>query len=758
MIVAIYVEYAPGEYDRLDMFDDEKITLKFKVKDSADIGKMFSTYSQTFTVPASDKNNRLLDYFFDTTVVRSSTKYVNAKLYVNDTLFKLGKIGLNEAAMKHNSQTNYNINFFTGLSTLKDLVGDDLLSEVFGNNKCLRAWTPNSLSYQLGSETFTISPGSYPVRNFVPLASKKRVWTFGDGGPNDIKWNGANTTKLIGLDEVRPAVGLLDVLLIVFQHYNINIDISDFSDDELINTYIHCNGPNFRPLPFTYRFNAPGGMQNINSPQGPYTPWNTQINPTNNEIFEIFYIEDPNTQHLNAQVQITLYPVITAPNADSNVIKYKIIDKRPATFGNILKDAIAPSYTNSSGQLFFAIIYDVDPYALGMNTNSQVPMKFSVEIDSNFFFTYTQSSANFIATFDTAGYPQDFYQDGISQNTSINIPNFNITDFLQGIPKIKVIDFLSSLFKMFNARVIEPLNGTSTISYWIDGKSFYSGEVDYSDYVNSETHTIKPPDVYKTLSFSHKQGKYKSSVDYALVNTNNPNSKEYAQLLYSTTNQYDKNTYDVKTAFTVVPNVKILGSNMVTWYAFTSDDGTANATYGTIYKANTEDFTIFCFNGQGSVINTATGGFGSIGIKDVIGNVSPYIGVYNLTSLATSYTITPFYDSLGFKDEVSVANNNFIYTNNLYSKFYKSDINRLYNPNTKIFTFEGYLPADKILSFSLRNLIIIGNQKYTIEEADIDITTGKCKLVLMNYAPVNVSTSIFGLAPIPPITIQTEIL
>ena len=55
MTVEVYIQ---GQ--KLDLFDDESINVTQSVQDVNDISKVFGDYSQTFSVPASARNDHLL--------------------------------------------------------------------------------------------------------------------------------------------------------------------------------------------------------------------------------------------------------------------------------------------------------------------------------------------------------------------------------------------------------------------------------------------------------------------------------------------------------------------------------------------------------------------------------------------------------------------------------------------------------------------------------------------------------------------------
>jgi len=42
------------------------------------------------------------------------------------------------------------------------------------------------------------------------------------------------------------------------------------------------------------------------------------------------------------------------------------------------------------------------------------------------------------------------------------------------------------------------------------------------------------------------------------------------------------------------------------------------------------------------------------------------------------------------------------------------------------------LPTYEMARFSLRNTVVIGNRRYKVEEAQLNLVTGKCSMLLSN--------------------------
>lgn len=60
MITKIYIGSS-----KLDLFDNENITLNLSVADVSDITKNTTDYTQSFNVPATDVNNEIFSHYYE---------------------------------------------------------------------------------------------------------------------------------------------------------------------------------------------------------------------------------------------------------------------------------------------------------------------------------------------------------------------------------------------------------------------------------------------------------------------------------------------------------------------------------------------------------------------------------------------------------------------------------------------------------------------------------------------------------------------
>ena len=63
--VILYIKDNDGNYQQTEMFNDESITITSKIQDARDISKVFTDFTQTFTVPASKENNKVFEHWYN---------------------------------------------------------------------------------------------------------------------------------------------------------------------------------------------------------------------------------------------------------------------------------------------------------------------------------------------------------------------------------------------------------------------------------------------------------------------------------------------------------------------------------------------------------------------------------------------------------------------------------------------------------------------------------------------------------------------
>ena len=133
---------------RVELFGDETISLTQTIQNIKDINKVFTDFTQTFSIPATKETNKLFKHYYNFDIVGGfdARLKTSGSIKLNGADFKKGKIKLEGVDLKDNKPHTYRVTFFGDLVELKDLIGEDLLSDLW--------WLDNAKEDGTGQPTF----------------------------------------------------------------------------------------------------------------------------------------------------------------------------------------------------------------------------------------------------------------------------------------------------------------------------------------------------------------------------------------------------------------------------------------------------------------------------------------------------------------------------------------------------------------------------------------------------------------------------
>jgi hypothetical protein len=246
---------------RLDLFDDEEITINLSVQNVQDISKVFTDFTQGFTVPASPRNNEILQHYYNPNITgssittetggspvwnsigitwntwttawnagASSTSVTNtfdgrlrqeARIEINSLPFRTGVVEIENVQLKGTEPYAYTMTFFGDVVGLSDLFGDDYLYDLDFSAYDF-AYTDDKVFDRLTSEAHD------PI--FMPLMSPVKNWFYdsGSGGSSHADNNiahhtggGHGSSHGINYYELKPAIKVTAVLSAIQAKYGI---------------------------------------------------------------------------------------------------------------------------------------------------------------------------------------------------------------------------------------------------------------------------------------------------------------------------------------------------------------------------------------------------------------------------------------------------------------------------------------------------------------------------------------------------------
>ena len=115
--VSIFVYGDDGQATRLELFEDENISINSSIQNINDISKVFTDFTQSFTVPATKNNNEVFKHWYENSLDGgfNATKRKDAYIELDTLTFRKGKIQLEKASYKKGDIDNYTVTFFGSL-------------------------------------------------------------------------------------------------------------------------------------------------------------------------------------------------------------------------------------------------------------------------------------------------------------------------------------------------------------------------------------------------------------------------------------------------------------------------------------------------------------------------------------------------------------------------------------------------------------------------------------------------------------------
>ena len=457
---------------RVDLFKDEKIQITSSIQNIQDISKVFTDFSQSFTVPCSHNNNSIFDYFYNNDVDGSfkAKERADARIEINNVPFRKGKVQLEGAEVKNNKADSYKITFYGDVVTLKDLFGELKLQDLDYSDIAFD-YTGDNVKNTITSST------DLPVR--FPLISSDRVWEYGAGE------NISTPLGAIDYGELYPAIQDRAILNAIASHQDIDVTFNSIFIDS-----------DYFKKSFTYWKNSKEGTF---TSKGESLEFNDPVSdsPLKNSIANVKYI-DPNIyltsgwEPLGNGIQETSIYISTSPANEYLIDVYK-----NGTFSNTIS-------SNGATAGLHVIASESNTVSLNDEYSYEVRLQggsgdVSGSVQSSYGFTEVdeQDPNNIVSQYNYTEWTTPLTLVSVSTNM----------DFKSTAPDMKVSDWFSGILKQFNLTCY-PLDEEKTyqiepLEQWYN----YGGELDITPYTEIKSIKIDRPKLYKRISFEWQNTK-----------------------------------------------------------------------------------------------------------------------------------------------------------------------------------------------------------------------------------------------------------
>lgn len=450
MILRIYIEN-----QLLDLFDDENIELNSSVANTEDISKVNTDYTRTFTVPASDNNNKLFKHYYNADIDNTFDARVkkNARIEFEGMPFRTGKMRLEKVAVKNGRPSAYTINFWGNLVNLKTLLKDDLL-----NILDLSAYDHN---YNYSAVASGLTAGLFDRDIIYTLLSQRRQFMYSSDPSDD-----TNTDKLVNIayngenrgiiwSDLKPSIRLLCLIEAIEAKYGITFSRDFFGRHEFKEQYIWLNnteGANYTE-------------QLIDWTSGSATDFG--LNLTTNQWVV--------TAPYSGALELVKYRLEITPQPGYETIPYKIIVKKGTDVFTTI---------DATGHFTTEFLTPPDPpFVITFHVSAAATFEYEADLLMRAIFTFGHT--------DRAAHA----------NANIITDKFDVA---LSLPKLKTIDFLKGLFNAFKLVAIPDNLGNVYVNNIDD---YYSeGTIhDITKWVDSEKYDVERGKIFQTINFAFQE-------------------------------------------------------------------------------------------------------------------------------------------------------------------------------------------------------------------------------------------------------------
>ena len=655
---------------RVDLFNDEKIVVKSSVQDIADIAKVFTDFSQSFTLPASDNNNEIFGFYYnnDNDSFDANTR-VDARIEIDFNKFRKGKLQLEGTTIKNNQIESYKVTFYGDVVTLKDVIGEAKLRDL--------DYSSISQNYSGSDVEDSITDPTFRDIRF-PLISSDRIWTYNDGSGIDLP------AQAVGFDELFPAVSDAKIMEIIEDTFNVTFQGNFLTDQRFKKSYTwwkNSNNPNFTSEPIDITFNPLGTSCTTDIPNAvgtnvvnvKYVNLNTFPTPPNfgNWIFNTF----------NHTVQIAVFNTSTSSNFFVDVYKNGTLINTITGSNSIVQNIVVQN--NFSGL--------DDEYTFQFRSNGAMSFDFNVE------YTFQGQYLESVFAFQTLTETCNYTTTGLLTSGTLNLTTT--------APDMKVTDWLAGTLKQFNLTCY-PLEEEKTYQIEPLEDWYAAGDIiDITKYVNTDTIQVDRLKLYNEINFEYVKSKAFLNDAFEGIN-----ARQYGNLKEVFNN--DGGKYEVKLPFETLlfTNFDTINGNLQVSYCLEEPTVPVKPYIPKPVKLYLQDSKVCEFYFNDGTSNNQVSSYMPFGQEIQYNNAE---------------------HSINFGEEVSSLSNNVV-TNSLYQTYYQSYLVNLFNTKSRKVSLECMLPLEILTKLTLDDAIIVRDKKYRINDMTSDLTSGLVKMVLVS--------------------------
>jgi hypothetical protein len=687
------------EGQEVEMFKDESFTLTQNIQDIRDISKIFTDFSKTFNVPASKINNKLFKHFHNFHILGfDARKKKDAVIFMNYKPFKEGKIKLEGVQLKNNEPTSYKLTFYGNTVGLKDVLGEDMLSGLVNlsyfnfdyTDANIESYLTDGLDKEFFGDTIEdalIFPLITTNSRLIYDSSESNTDTIKNANPY-----GSSVDVGVPLNELKPAIRLYTIIKAIEAQYDEITFKKDF--------FSQSNLP-FYDL-YLWLHNKEGKLfldqdaQYLVSGFTPIEGSSSVISGFKGGSFKNEFNEKDSTRELK---------VFVNPNVDA---PYNLV-------------------INKDGEQFKKF-----ENLSGSTINGQPSKADNIEIPNGTYTFYIETESTSSYSVDVgivndkkglfAGKDKILYRGSASLSTNkvVNIPSL--------VPKMKIIDFLTGLFKMFNLTAYVNIDNEIIVQTLDD---FYSSSTKVWDITKNLDKNESVID--SVLPFKEIDFKYKGTDTFLANNHRELASKDWGSLSYRDGDKFDGKNYSVEIPFEHMKFERLYRTTAGVVQTTTDANGNtineiSNIQYGYSVNENQAPYLT-----KPLIFYAASGIASAVKVRSLDDQT---ISIASPAKLPLNSQLNVFFgisegQSLNYNQEFDEWNRKPV-TKTLFKTYYEGYVKDMMDVRKRLSTFKAYLSMEMMHNLSLADRIIVFDDIYRINKIVTDFSTNKSTLELTN--------------------------
>ena len=741
--------FGVATFERIDFFGFESIELNSTVQDVRDISKIFTDYSQSFSVPASSKNNKIFKHYYNTMLDNSFDARIKqrAEIYLNGMIFKVGYIRLSKAILKGGRPHSYKVTFFGGLSTLSNVLGKDKLSDLTAldvyNHDYDESTVYNGFTTGLGLQGTDMVVSTN--RDIIyPAISSDAHWyydstastapvTYNQGLSRNLYNSGGTSTYGISYIDLKPAIKVSNIIDAISDKYaSLNFSGDFFGSNEFNNLYmlLHNNKGVLSPtssevndVSITYRL----GTDDSNSDFVESASSVEDLRPLTT-YWELTNVTSAgSTEYRVYQYALDIAITNTVKSGGGTTPKY---DVKVFNGAQLINQFIGLEGAQTVQQILCTqepTTWDDIKIEVASISTELTQYELDLTLTKRRYKLYGNTAEDICDISNFGGVPVT----SVSLYTTAVAGVQNLVSTIEvtrNIPKMSLIEFLKGLFNMFNLTAYVDEVGTTVVlplaEYYRNG-----ADIDITGLVDNSELSIKRMPLYKNISF-----KYSEPNTFGILNKNEQTDSEYGDLDYNTNEDgqafdlaFDGRAYDIKLPFEKMyyermsDQVDVLDRTELGWGWLVSDEESPVLTKPLLFYNNVqlvEDTRHqIGFVGQNASIDQYN--------RPSNTNAQEYF-----STITGDWVTTPATKSINFNAEFDEFTNQ-LSSNGLFRLYYDNYIKSVFDKRTRVFDLKMKAPLRFLLNYKMNDTLLIDGDKYLINKIRTNLTTGLTDLELI---------------------------